>query len=280
MSTSNLSPTIDDVRAFWDANPLWTGETKFTPGTREYFQEHRQVVYRDCYAGKLDERVFVPVDREARVLDLGCGIGFWLVEFWERGYRNLSAADLSASSLQIARQRCAIYGVTADLSVRNAEATGFETHAFDHVNCQGVVHHTCDPRQAMKEIHRIVRPRGSASVSVYYRNAILRHWKLSQRAGKVMARLGGGLKGRGREDMMARSDIDDIVRRYDGAANPIGKAYDLQGFKDLIGREFRIEEIYYHFFPARSLPFPMPTPVHQLLDRRLPFMIYANLKRI
>ena len=36
---------------------------------------------------------------------------------------------------------------------------------------------------------------------------------------------------------------------------------------------------FFHFFPARSLPFKIPKFLHFLLDRYLGFMIYFNLKK-
>lgn len=274
------NPTIDDVRGFWDANPLWSGEGCAEPGTRAYFDEHRAVVHRDCFAGAVDEHIFPDIDKNARVLDLGCGIGFWLVEFWQRGFRNLHGADLSPNSLELARKRCGVYGVQAELSVRNAEATGFDDASFDHVNCQGVVHHTPSPPAALREIHRIIRPGGTASISVYYKNTIIRNWRSFRAASKLVSALGGGLKGRGRERIFAGSDVDDIVRTYDGAENPIGIAYDREAFKRLIGPGFRIDSIYFHFFPARAAPVAMPRALHRILDRKLPFMIYCNVTKL
>ncbi len=91
---SNHATEIDAVRAFWDSNPLWHGESGAEPGTRAFFEEHRRVVYDDCFAGIMDERIFAGIDPSARILDLGCGIGFWLVEFARRGFTNINGADL------------------------------------------------------------------------------------------------------------------------------------------------------------------------------------------
>lgn len=277
-SRYELAPTIDTVREFWNSNPLWTGESTFEPGTRLFFEEHRQVCREDCFAGHVDDRIFTPT-LHARVLDLGCGIGFWLVEFWERGYRNLTGADLSQKSLEIARQRCEVYDVSALLRVANAEALDFETESFDHVNCQGVIHHTPNTQQALNEIARVLRPGGTASVSVYYRNIVLRHWHVFRPLAKFAASVGSRLRGRGREGIYALADADEIVRHYDGHANPVGKAYTRQQFEDMAREHFEITAVYYHFFPARSLPVRIPAALHRFLDRRLPFMIYLNLRR-
>lgn len=267
--------TIDDVRRFWDANPLFTGETRHSPGSREFFDEHRRIYYDDCFAGRLDPRLF-PADLTGKkVLDLGCGVGFWLIELAERGATDLTGADLSPKSLEIARRRCEVYGVEAVLKEENAEQLSFADDSFDHVNCQGVVHHTTDPAKAVREIYRVLKPGGTATISVYYRNAVLRAWPLLRHVARVVPI---GLKGRGRENMGSLPSADDIVRLYDGAGNPIGYSYDRRQFRQLLG-PFEAEGFYFHFFPARAMPVRVPSAVHRLLDKGLPFMIYANVRK-
>ena len=278
-STVRKGPTVDDVREFWNSNPLWTGESAIEPGTMAFFEEHRRVYHEDCFAGAVDERIFMPGDKNAKVLDLGCGIGFWLVEFWSRGYRNLSGADLSDASLEIAHKRCELYGVEATLHQANAEALEFADASFDHVNCQGVIHHTPDTEAALNEIARVLKPGGTASVSVYYQNFVLRNWSIFRPLARMAGAVGSRLKGRGREHIYNIPDADEIVRYYDGNANPVGKAYSVAQVRAMAEPCFEIEEIMYHFFPARSLPVGMPKFLHRFLDRKLPFMVYCNLRR-
>lgn len=269
-------PTIDDVRQFWNENPLWTGESAHVPGSKEFFEEHRSVWINDGMAGAMDPRMFPPI--KGRVLDLGCGVGFWLPEFASRGY-TVTGADISTKSLEIAKRRCEVYGIKADLAEQNAEATTFDDGAFDHVNCIGVVHHTTNPTQAVREIHRVLKPGGTAVVAVYYKNIVLRNFGLFKPIIGALAFVGAKLKGRGREGIYRASTVGEIVRVYDGDKNPIGLAYDRQEFAELIGPGFTIDEVFFHFFPARSLPFRLPRWAHRVLDRRLPFMIYARLTK-
>lgn len=37
--------------------------------------------------------------------------------------------------------------------------------------------------------------------------------------------------------------------------------------------------LYLHFFPARALPFKIPSVLHRRLDRKLGFMIYATVRK-
>ena len=274
-----MDPNIDNVRAFWQNNPLWTGESKYPAGSREFFAEHRQTYIEDCFAGTLDERIFPLGSLSDRVLDLGCGPGFWTVELGLRGCSNLWACDLTENAVQLAKRRCDLYGCKAEFLVGNAESLSIGSGYFTHVNCQGVIHHTPDTPATVSEIARVLCDGGTASVSVYYTNILLRAWPALNFAGRWLFKLGIGLKGRGREDIVKHRNAAEIVRRYDGAQNPIGKSYSRQEFVELLETHFHVREIYFHFFPARALGVRIPKALHRVLDRMLPFMIYASVEK-
>ena len=273
---------VRDVESFWNANPLWTGESEHPAGTKEFFEEHRSVYLKDCFAGDFDIR-FLPPPRsngqQLKLLDLGCGIGFWTTEFGQRGFSNITAADLTQNALDITKIRLEHLELSANLCRENAECLSFEDSSFDHVNCQGVIHHTPETQEAISEIARVLTDGGTASISVYYRNIFFKLWPVLRWLGWCLSKLGGGLKGRGRENIFLESDVDEIVRLYDGENNPLGKSYSRQQFIDMLAQHFIIEETYLHFFPARALPFKVPHWLHKWLDRMAGFMIYATLKK-
>jgi SAM-dependent methyltransferase len=274
-----MATNIDDVRKFWQNNPLWTGESKFPAGSAEFFSEHRETYVDDCFAGTLDERVFPSGSKTERVLDLGCGPGFWTVELSRRGCADLWACDLTENAVHLAQERCALYACKAAFFVGNAESLSVPSGYLTHVNCQGVIHHTPDTPATVREIARVLCEGGTASVSVYYTNILLRTWPALNVVGRWLYKLGIGLKGRGREDMVKHRDAAEIVRCYDGAQNPIGKSYSRQQFVELLETHFHVLEVYFHFFPARALGVRIPKSLHRVLDRLLPFMIYASLKK-
>lgn len=271
---------VDEVRDFWEKNPLWTGESVFDLGSMDFFEEHRNIYIKDCFAGKFDLR-FLPSPRahgqQMQVLDLGCGVGFWVTEFCLRGLSGLHAADLTQTAIEVTKKRLQAYGGNAKLSLQNAEALTFDDESFDHVNCQGTIHHTPDTDRALYEIARVLKPGGTASISVYHRNGILKAWPALRFLAWPLAKFGAGLKGRGREKIFLEKDVDKLVRLYDGSDNPIGKSYTKQQFVELLEPHFRIQETYLHFFPARSLPFKLPKVLHSWLDKKFGFMIYASL---
>jgi SAM-dependent methyltransferase len=274
-----MTADIETVRAFWEAHPLWVGESRYPAGSREFFDEHLAVVTADCFGGSLDERLFPGPGNRDGVLDLGCGPGLWTIELARRGCTRIVAADLTENALTLARQRCETYGIAARFSRENAERMTFPDASFSHVNCQGVIHHAPSAEACVREIARVLRPGGTASLSVYYRNVFLRHWRLLQPLGSMLAKLGAGLKGRGREGLFALGDTEEIVRRYDGRDNPIGRSYSRREFRRLLEPWFRVERLFLHYFPARALPFRLPGSAHRFLDRRAGFLIYASLEK-
>ncbi|MBU6333129.1 MAG: methyltransferase domain-containing protein [Chloroflexi bacterium] len=272
----------DDVRRFWEQHPLFAGESRHPAGSLEFYAEHRRVYLDDCFAGALDIRVLPPPRPGAqtrRILDLGCGVGFWVTEFGMYGLGQLHAADLTEHALGLTRRRLELHHLTATLQREDAERLSYADAIFDHVNCQGVIHHTPDTTAAVAEIARVLRPGGTAVISVYHRNALLRLWPVLWRLAWPLAWLGFGLRGRGREQILQTRDVDELVRRYDGSDNPIGKSYTTAQFRALLEPHLVIDELYVHFFPARAMPFPLPRWLHRMLDRHLGFMVYANCHR-
>lgn len=275
---------INTVRAFWEENPLWSGESEYEAGSANFYEEHRSVVIFDCFAGSFDIRFMPPPKKygqDMKLLDLGCGIGFWSSEFAMRGINNIYAADLTEQALALTQKRLAICGVTAKLNQENAEKLTYSDATFDHVNCQGVIHHTPCIEAAVSEIARVLKNGGTASISVYHHNIILKSWPYLRWLAWFLLRFReGGLKGRGRERLFAEKNVDEIVRLYDGASNPIGKSYTKKQFTTLLSKYFLVKETYCHFFPARALPFNIPITLHRWLDKNFGFMIYATVEKL
>lgn len=271
--------TVDDVRNFWEENPLFSGESEHEPGSRAFFDHHRQVVIDDCFAGDLPDHLFPRPETNRHVLDLGCGPGMWSIELQRRGAQRVSSGDLTEQAVALVQKRAEIYGMSVEASQQNAESLTYPDGTFSHVNCLGVIHHTPDTSACVREIARVLEPGGSAMISVYYRNVFIRMWPVLRYFGWIVKKLGGGLKGRGREDIMGHANVDEIVRLYDGADNPIGKSYTKQQFINLLSPYFQVDEVFYHFFPARALPFIIPRILHRFLDKHAGFMIYARLTK-
>ena len=270
---------IKSVEEFWNSNPLFSGESEFEPGTRAFFEDHRSVYIEDVFANRFDKQKYLPPKTDLSVLDLGCGIGFWTIELLLHHPYQLVAADLTQRALDLTAKRLEMYGLEAELRKENAERMTFPDETFDHINCQGVIHHTPDTARAVSEIARVLKPGGTANISVYYRNIFLRNWKTISPMAKFIGRLGGKLKGRGRENIFFEDDINNITRLYDGDKNPIGKSYDRKMLIELVAPYFDVEESFLNFFPARSLPISIPRGLHRYLSRKMGFMLHFNMRK-
>jgi ubiquinone/menaquinone biosynthesis C-methylase UbiE len=95
-----------------------------------------------------------------RVLEVGCGAGHLLARV--RAERSVGI-DLSALVLRQARAR--VDGRAA-LVQGDAVELPFAAGAFDRAYCSEVLEHLADPRAALAEIRRVLRPRGVAVISV------------------------------------------------------------------------------------------------------------------
>jgi len=114
------------------------------------------------YAIELIRQRFEP---GAAIVDLGCGAAPVLAGLWERGYRALGV-DCSPDMLAYARRRLAAIGGDPDVLMEgDVTALPFTDASMDCVVCLGVISYVPEPVQALREIHRILRPAGVAIIS-------------------------------------------------------------------------------------------------------------------
>jgi ubiquinone/menaquinone biosynthesis C-methylase UbiE len=262
---SDKRPSIREVKEFWDLNPLFSGEYKGVVGSRGYFEHHERVIINDCMAGSFDDRFVNFLERDRSILDIGCGPGFWVRQFSRRGLE-VSACDLSTTAVELTRKSLELFGVQGDVREGNAENLPYQDESFDYINCQGVIHHTPDTEKCVAEFHRVLKPGGLVSFSVYHRNLVLRSTILLKIVSVFLAhRI--GLIGRGRENVLLKSNADEIVRRYDGLNNPIGKAFTADEITSMIrSNNLVFIKKWRHYFPARAFPIRIPQTLHKLLN--------------
>jgi 2-polyprenyl-3-methyl-5-hydroxy-6-metoxy-1,4-benzoquinol methylase len=277
LSSTETQPDLRAVRDFWNRMPLFVGETKQTAGQREFFQEHLDSARHEC-GGRFPDIFFADIAPGKRVLDVGCGIGIWVHHLRERG-ANVTACDLSDSAVQLTSRRVALFDLRAAVAQGNAEQLPFADGSFDHVNCQGVIHHTPNTAACLREFHRILKPGGTLSFSVYYKV-----WALRSKMFFRLARLAGGIvinfQGRGRESMFTARSPEDLVRYYDGAENPLGKAFTWKEILSMIDGRFDVVDHERYLVPRRSLPFDIPDWLFRFLVRRFGFMMVFRCRKV
>src|SRR5256886_10273656 len=127
------------------------------------------------------------VTRESRVLDLGCGRGGMVELIW----RDVKmAAGLDPDSPSLADHRAAGMPVVRGVG----ERMPFADESFDLIVCLWVLEHLQDPPATLREVHRVLRPRGHfVFVTPNMRNPLM----LANRIGKALPSLQRRLVPRG-----------------------------------------------------------------------------------
>ena len=162
--------TVDTVRDFWQAHINNEYYTDAERASDSYFDEIEQRRYATHY--HLPE-LFASLDGAGRrLLEVGCGIGVDSIQLAQRGFA-VTAVDLTENALAVARQFAARRGVSIDFRLGNAEGLDFPDQSFDVVYSFGVLHHTPDIERSVAEVHRVLRPGGTAYVMLYHRDSLV-----------------------------------------------------------------------------------------------------------
>ena len=97
----------------------------------------------------------------ARVLDLGAGSG-WVSEWLARFNLQPVTIDIATNMLGIARTRI---GPHAWIVAGDLERLPLSASSVDHAVCLNALHHVPDTTAALREVWRVLRPRGRLVIS-------------------------------------------------------------------------------------------------------------------
>jgi ubiquinone/menaquinone biosynthesis C-methylase UbiE len=106
------------------------------------------------------------------VLEIGVGLGADHQKFSEAGAA-LYGIDLTTRAVEHCQRRFRTLGLKSHLQVADAEDLPFNSESFDLVYSWGVLHHTPDPKRAVGEVFRVLKPRGTARVMIYHKYSLV-----------------------------------------------------------------------------------------------------------
>jgi ubiquinone/menaquinone biosynthesis C-methylase UbiE len=230
---SGLAEEKVRAREQWTQDPCGAvhGENEF--GTREFFDTVERHRYTE-YAAWMPRVMGFDKFRDARLLEIGCGMGTDLLQF-ARGGACCTGIDLTPRSIEITRHRFRLYGVDGSFMISDGEHLPFRDESFDVVYSNGVLHHTPDTAGAIREVHRVLRPGGTAKVMLYHRNS-LNYWvDIVLRRGVLHADF---LRGRSVAEIMSR-----VVEFSSHGARPLVKVYSRKEARELFRmfKEVKVE---------------------------------------
>lgn len=157
---------IDQVRAYWDAQPCNVRHSDKPVGTWEWSEE----VARRRYFVQPHIPGFAEFGRWDKVLEVGCGIGTDAIRFRQEG-AEVTAVDASIESIRILQQRIEasdlyrIFTYKCDIDHLNK---GLNIGTYDLIYCFGVLHHTPHPEWAVAQIRKFAGSGTIFKVMVYH----------------------------------------------------------------------------------------------------------------
>jgi ubiquinone/menaquinone biosynthesis C-methylase UbiE len=170
-------------------------------------------------------------------------MGTDLAQFARHGAK-VTDIDLAAGHLRLAEENFRLRGLSGCFIHHDAESLPFPDRSFDVIYSNGVLHHTPNTVNVVREIHRVLRPGGRAIVMLYAEHSLY-YWR------KLVWAF--GIK----EGLLTRVSMGEImsrlVERSANDARPLVKVYTKQRaarlFKDFGQLEILQRQLEPHELP-------------------------------
>ncbi len=243
----------DANRSWWESHPMrydFTETVEVEEFTREFYEEVDRRFFRDA-------RPYLPYDNlpferlidfgslaEKDVLEVGVGMGSHAQLLAPRA-RSFTGVDLTTYAVNSTTQRMKQFGLdkpNIKIMQMDAEKLEFADNSFDLVWSWGVIHHSSNTRNVLKEIHRVLRPGGRVTTMVYHRN----FWNYYIYAGFFGGIVKRHLFKTGSLHEVRQTEIDGALARF----------YTVPEWKKLVSEFFEVEAI--RIMGSKSELVPLP----------------------
>ena len=143
----------------------------------------------NIYNGKANARttdyVASLMDKDDKVLECACGTGMFSVKI-APCVKSLTATDFADGMLKRAKKKCSKF---SNVLIESGDITAlkYEDNSFDKAVAANVIHLLDDPKKAIDELKRVVKPGGTIVIPTYI------HFQRSV-AANVFDKAGAGFK--------------------------------------------------------------------------------------
>ncbi len=112
----------------------------------------------------LARRTAEQVPPPARILEVAPGPGYFAIELAKLGDYEITGLDISKTFIEIATANAAKAGVRVDFRHGNASSMPFADDSFDFLVCSAAFKNFTEPKRALEEMYRVLRPGGRALI--------------------------------------------------------------------------------------------------------------------
>jgi len=258
------------VQKFWQSSPCDSWFTNEPLGTLAFYRgldEHRYKVHR-----RLQAAVGFEKTSGLRVLEIGCGCGSEAERFARAG-AHYTAVDLTNAAVSITRRRFQLANLEGRFVQGDAENLPFPNGFFDFVYSHGVLHHTPDTPQTIREVHRVLSPGGRAVIMLYYRDSfnyyvnlgIVRRLRAHLLRSELGIKLSRAIFGETEQDLRRHAELirEDpgsylkmqnlLNRNTDGPDNPLSQVFSKPSAQQMF-RQFKNVKTEVMFWNPNWLP--------------------------
>jgi ubiquinone/menaquinone biosynthesis C-methylase UbiE len=109
----------------------------------------------------------------SHVLEVAPGPGYFAIELASLGSYRIVGLDISHSFVRIATENAKVAGVEVEFRQGNVSSMPFESNSFDFIYCRAAFKNFAEPVEAIKEVHRVLKPGGTAVISDLRKDASL-----------------------------------------------------------------------------------------------------------
>ena len=159
---------IEHEQHYYDARAYWEERAKKYGSSSRGWKAIALAAGEDYYfkhVHTIDKRAtldFIHIHEGMKVLDVGCGIGRWSMEFARRG-AEVTGVDISEEMVRLAGDNMRREGLKGSFSVNSIDEMDFPDNSFDLLHCSSVLMHVTDPdkfKKCCSNMVRVVRPGG------------------------------------------------------------------------------------------------------------------------
>jgi SAM-dependent methyltransferase len=237
-------------RNWWESNPMrydWGKRIPAAEFTREFYEEIDRRHFSDAAAytppreRPFDELIPYGDLPDCDVLEIGVGNGSHaqLIAPHARSYTGI---DLTRYAVESTLRRFQLFDIRGTVRQMDAERMEFADGSFDFIWTWGVIHHSSNTEQVLREMQRLLRPGGRAVVMVYHRSFFYYYV------------FNGLFRGIVRGGFVTTRSLHKLVQlNTDGA---IARFYSIPEWRELIGKYFGIQQVLIKGQKSELLPLP------------------------